>query len=194
MTKANMPVNGTDGALQIRPLRAADEMQWRDLWTAYLHFYNTTLTADIYDSTFARLLGDDPQDFNALVAEKNGKLVGLTHYLTHRHAWKIENVCYLQDLYADPSVRGMGIGRALIEGVYAAADAADAPTVYWLTQENNTTARQLYDRVAAKTDFIKYQRVAASSALQPLPCHSWRPVPRCLWSTAALQAAPPAYR
>ena len=72
----------------------------------------------------------------------------------------MENVCYLQDLYTDPSVRGTGAGRALIEGVYAAAEAAGAPTVYWLTQDFNATARRLYDRVATLTPFIKYNRPA----------------------------------
>jgi len=104
-------------------------------------------------------MGDDPQDFNGLVAELDGQLVGLTHYLFHRHGWTIENTCYLQDLYVDPDIRGTGAGRALIKGVYAAADAAGAPSVYWLTQDFNATARKLYDRVGEKTPFIKYKRV-----------------------------------
>ena len=113
---------------------------------------------EIYASTFTRLLGDDARDFNCFVAELDGKLVGLTHYLFHRHAWRIEEVCYLQDLYADPEVRGTGVGRALIEAVYAAADAYGAPAVYWLTQEFNTTARQLYDRIGKVSPFIRYNR------------------------------------
>lgn len=151
MTQTSTPVS-------VRPLRASDEAEWRRLWSAYLTFYDSTVAEEVYQSTFARLLGDDPQDFTCLIAEVDGKPVGLTHYLFHRHAWKVESVCYLQDLFADPDVRGKGIGRALIEAVYAAADAAGSPTVYWLTQEFNTTARQLYDRVAVKTPFIKYQR------------------------------------
>ncbi|MEM8655337.1 MAG: GNAT family N-acetyltransferase [Pseudomonadota bacterium] len=148
---------GTD-ALVVRPLLASDRPAWDDLWSAYLAFYKTTLSSDIYDIYFDRLLGDDPQDYNGLVAEIDGKLVGLTHYLFHRHGWKAENVCYLQDLYADPSARGRGIGRALIEGVYAAADAAGAPAVYWLTQDFNADARKLYDRIGKLSPFIKYER------------------------------------
>ncbi|MHA6261641.1 GNAT family N-acetyltransferase [Arenibacterium sp. CAU 1754] len=142
----------------LRPLRPEDRAQWDDLWRAYLAFYETTLPDEVYDSTFARLLGDDPQDFNALVAVSDGTLLGLTHYLFHRHAWKIENVCYLQDLFTHPDARGQGIGRALIEGVYAEADKSGAPAVYWLTQDFNKTARQLYDRVAVLSPFIKYNR------------------------------------
>ncbi|MEY8827752.1 N-acetyltransferase family protein [Sedimentitalea sp. XS_ASV28] len=145
-------------AISVRPLRADDKPQWSDMWTAYLAFYETSVAPEVYESTFARLLGDDPHDFSAYVAEKDGELVGLTHYLFHRHAWKIEDVCYLQDLYARPEHRGSGIGRALIEAVYAAADARGAPTVYWLTQDFNETARKLYDRIAKVTPFIRYQR------------------------------------
>jgi GNAT superfamily N-acetyltransferase len=142
----------------IRPLRPDDEADWRRLWSDYLAFYETSVAEEVYASTFARLLGSDPQDFSCLIAELEGRPVGLAHYLFHRHGWKIENVCYLQDLYVGPEARGTGTGRALIEAVYAAADAAGAPSVYWLTQDFNHTARQLYDRVAKLTPFIRYNR------------------------------------
>lgn len=143
--------------LTIRPITAADQSEWERLWTAYLAFYKTELTKDIYDVYFERLLGNDPRDFSGLIAEIDGKPVGLTHYLFHRHGWKVEEVCYLQDLWADPEVRGKGIGRALIEAVYERAAAAGSPTVYWNTAEDNAQARLLYDRVAKLTPFLKYQ-------------------------------------
>ncbi len=151
-------MNGSN-AVRVRPLARADRADWDRLWTAYLAFYETTRPSEIFDTYFERLLGDDPQDFHGLVAEVEGQLVGLTHFVFHRHGWRVENVCYLQDLYADPSVRGRGIGRALIEGVYAAADAAGAPQVYWLTQQSNAEARKLYDRIGRLSPFVKYDRV-----------------------------------
>lgn len=151
-------MTGSD-ALIVRPLTLSDRAAWGDLWAAYLAFYETSRPQAIFDTYFDRLLGGNPQDYNGLVADLNGRVVGLTHYLFHRHGWQVENVCYLQDLYADPSVRGRGVGRALIEAVYAAADAAGAPSVYWLTQDTNTEARKLYDRIGQVTPFIKYNRV-----------------------------------
>ena len=145
---------------EVRPLRPDDEPAWRTLWRDYLAFYEAEVPEQVYATTFARLLGNDPHDFSGMIAEVDGRPVGLAHYLFHRHGWKIENVCYLQDLYADPAVRGRGIGRELIEAVYAAADAAGAPSVYWLTQDFNTQARHLYDRVGKLTPFIKYARSA----------------------------------
>ncbi|MGA9432747.1 MAG: GNAT family N-acetyltransferase [Roseobacter sp.] len=148
----------TSGSLIVRPLRASDKPEWARLWEAYLAYNETSRPQEIYDIYFDRLLGDDPQDYSCLIAEVEGKPVGLTHYLFHRHGWSVENTCYLQDLYADPQVRGHGVGRALIEAVYDAADEAGVPSVYWLTQDFNTTARQLYDRIGVKTPFIKYTR------------------------------------
>ncbi|WP_187431005.1 hypothetical protein ROLI_022330 [Roseobacter fucihabitans] len=142
----------------VRALRRSDKAQWARLWQGYLAYYETERPTEIFDLYFDRLIGDDPQDYHCVVAEMDGTLVGLTHYLFHRHGWSVENVCYLQDLYADPSVRGTGIGRALIEAVYKAADATGAPGVYWLTQDFNQAARKLYDRIGKKTPFIKYSR------------------------------------
>jgi GNAT superfamily N-acetyltransferase len=145
-------------SLIIREIRQDDEDDWRRLWTEYLVFYNSSVSKDVYQESFARLLNPAQNEFRGLIAEFEGRPSGLVHYLFHRHMWKVENTCYLQDLYAEPASRGRGVGRALIEAVYDAADQAGAPSVYWLTQDFNTTARQLYDRVGKLSPFIKYTR------------------------------------
>jgi len=144
--------------LTIRPPVAADRPRWAELWRAYLAFYETELPPATVETAFARLTDPGVTDYAGLIAETGDGPAGLVHYITHRHGWRVENVVYLQDLYVAPAVRGAGIGRALIEAVYAAADAAGTPSVYWLTQEDNATARRLYDRIADLTGFIKYQR------------------------------------
>ena len=143
--------------VSVRPLKASDRDAWGGLWNAYLDFYGTELPQKVYDTTFARLLGDDPRDFSGLVAVVDDLPVGLAHYLFHRHCWRQDDVCYLQDLFAAPEMRGKGVGRLLIEAVYQRAGAA---SVYWLTQDDNATAQRLYDRIGQRTNFIKYQRPA----------------------------------
>lgn len=145
-------------SIEIRALTEQDEAIWRKLWTGYLEFYESEVDEAVYQSTFRRMLTEGDYEPNALIAWDGDNAVGLVHYMFHRHCWRVENVCYLQDLFADPSVRGKGVGRALIEAVYAAADAAGCPVVYWNTADDNHTARLLYDRIAKKTKFIKYQR------------------------------------
>lgn len=144
--------------LTIRPLEKSDHAEWRRLWTAYLEFYETSVPEEVYVSTWTRLFDDGTYEPSGLIADVDGKPVGLVHYIFHRTCWAVSNNCYLQDLYADPNVRGTGVGRALIEAVYAKADAADAANVYWMTQDFNETARKLYDRIGKLTPFIKYQR------------------------------------
>ncbi len=144
--------------LQIRSIDQDEHQEWRTLWTAYLEFYQTQVAEEVYETTFRRLQGGQPYDPRGLIAWLDAKPVGLVHYMFQRHCWKVENVCYLQDLIVLPEARGTGLGRALIEAVYERADAAGCPTVYWTTAEDNAQARKLYDRVAARTPFIKYQR------------------------------------
>ncbi len=144
--------------LEVRPVFEGDEAAWRRLWTDYLTFYETSVGEEVYRTSFSRLLSDEPAEFHGRLAVLDGAPVGLVHFVFHPHMWRVENVCYLQDLYADPDVRGRGIGRALIEAVYAAADAAGSPTVYWLTQTFNAEARKLYDRIGTVSPFIKYNR------------------------------------
>lgn len=144
--------------LTIRPVAATDEADWRRLWTGYLAYYETTVPETVYASTFARLLTDDLREPRGLLAVAGGKTVGLVHYIFHRHCWRVEDACYLQDLYTDPAARGQGVARRLIEAVYGAADAAGCPAVWWLTQEFNYRGRMLYDRVGRKTPFIRYDR------------------------------------
>jgi len=144
--------------IRIRPLTAADEPAWRTLWTDYLAFYETSQPEAVYASNFARMLGSERREFRCLIAEVDGQPVGLAHYHFHRTCWSLADVCYLQDLFVDPAARGTGLGLRLIEAVYAAADAEGAPDVYWITQEFNRTARQLYDRVAVLAPFVLYER------------------------------------
>lgn len=143
-------------SLTVRPLRESDHADWRRLWTAYLDFYETRLSDEVYATTWRRLFADGEFEPKGLIAVLDGKAVGLTHYLYHRSCWSPVNNCYLQDLFADADVRGKGVGRALIEAVRDAAAGAGVTNVYWMTHETNATARKLYDSAARRTGFIEY--------------------------------------
>lgn len=145
-------------AIEIKPIRREDKAVWRELWTGYLTFYESSVSEDVYASTFERLLTEGDYEPSGYIAWDGDVAIGLVHFMYHRHCWRTENVCYLQDLFAAPEARGKGAGRALIEAVYAQADDKGCPVVYWNTAEDNATARLLYDRIANKTGFIKYQR------------------------------------
>ncbi|NHF71813.1 GNAT family N-acetyltransferase [Paracoccus xiamenensis] len=145
--------------MEIRPIVAGDRDQWQALWDGYQTFYgHPDRPQDFFDMAFARLTSGKPGEFQGFVADDGGRLLGLTHYVMHPNLWRPGGVCYLQDLFTLPETRGKGVGRALIEAVAAEAAASGAEAVYWLTAEDNYAGRMLYDKVATRTPFIKYQR------------------------------------
>ena len=149
-------------ALTIRPVVQEDFHRWLPLWDGYNAFYGrsgpTALAAEITRSTWSRFF-DVYEPMHALVAESAGELLGLVHYLYHRSTIQIAPTCYLQDLYTVEQARGRGVGRALIEAVYARAAADGSPRVYWQTHQTNATAMRLYDQVAEKSGFLVYRKL-----------------------------------
>lgn len=143
----------------VRPVRRDDYEQWLPLWDGYNAFYKrvgpTALDPEITRITWHRFF-DAYEPVHALVAEQDGRLLGLAHYLFHRMTTEIAPYCYLNDLFTSELARGKGVGRALIEAVHVEARRAGSPTLYWLTHETNTTARALYDKVATNGGFIVY--------------------------------------
>ena len=142
-------------------LGLADYPAWEPLWDGYNAFYGrkdeTALPDEITLTTWQRFL-DPAEPVFALVAEREGRIVGLAHYLFHRSTTQIPLTCYLQDLFTLPSERGRGVGRSLIEAVYERAKAAGSKRVYWQTHESNSAGRMLYDKVAQHLGFIVYSR------------------------------------
>jgi len=143
--------------IDIRPVSANDHATWLPLWQAYLRFYNTELPDAVTQSTWQRFL-DPNEPTRAALAWAEGKALGMVHYIYHRSNWSVENSCYLQDLLVVPESRGTGVGRLLIEHVYATAKADGCCKVHWLTHETNATAIQLYERIAERPGFIQFRK------------------------------------
>lgn len=142
----------------IRDVVPTDFEAWSVLWDGYNRFYERELPQDITRLTWARFL-DPVEPMYALVAEETGNLVGLAHIIFHRSTTLAGPTCYLQDLYTAAEMRGRGVGRRLIEAVYARARQAGAARVYWQTHETNATAMRLYDRIAERPGFVIYRKV-----------------------------------
>jgi GNAT superfamily N-acetyltransferase len=148
--------------LTIRSVTPGDYAQWLPLWDGYNAFYErsgpTALAPEITAMTWSRFF-DAYEPVHALVAEQDGQLLGLTHYLFHRSTTAIAPDCYLRDLFTRQAARGKGVGRALINGVYERAKLAGCPRVYWLTHKTNHAAMQLYDKVADNSGFVVYRKL-----------------------------------
>jgi GNAT superfamily N-acetyltransferase len=142
----------------IRPVGADERAAWEPLWNGYLTFYKATLPQIATDTAWARF-HDPAEPMFLLGGYVDGKLTGIVQYLYHRSSWTVGNYCYLQDLFVADGARGLGLGRKLIEAVYAEAKAAGCSRVHWLTQNDNAQARILYDQVADNSGFMQYRKI-----------------------------------
>jgi len=142
---------------QIRPPLISDHDQWHTLWQGYLAFYESSLATEVTDLLWQRI-HDSTHEIQCRVAVANdNSLAGLVHFFPHAHTWFANPVCYLNDLFVDPQIRGGGIGAALIDAVVTEARRQHWGEVYWHTQQNNSVARGLYDKVTGGPDgFINY--------------------------------------
>ena len=149
----------TLSTLVVRAIRVEDLEGWRPLWDGYNAFYErvgpTALSESVTRVLWERFF-DDREPIHALIAEAEGELVGLAHYLFHRNTSRVQVVCYLQDLFTAENARRRGVGRALIEQVYEEARRAGAARVYWHTHTSNVVGRALYDQMAQNQGFIVY--------------------------------------
>lgn len=143
--------------ITIRPLAAGDRAAWAPLWQGYLTFYKASVAPDVSDLSFDRLTGG-AEPMGGFVAERDGTMLGIVHWVMHRTTWSAKDICYLQDLFTAPEARGGGVGRKLIEAVRQMAQAKGAFRVYWQTHESNLAGQALYDKVADKSGFIVYRQ------------------------------------
>ena len=140
--------------ITIRPIAATDKERWLDLFKQYIIFYKSSLSDEQFELVWQRINSDF--NINGLVAELDGQVVGLAHYIFRPSTWAENDFCYLEDLFTDPAVRGKGVGRALINELHKIAIAKGSKRLYWTTAPDNETARKLYDKVAI-TDRVQYK-------------------------------------
>lgn len=139
----------------IRKAEPRDESSWRVLFDEYNRFYGREPREDVTRYTWKRVL-DAACPVHALVAEKDGKVVGIPNYVVHENTTQLLPSCYLQDMIVADEARGEGVGRRLIEWLLAEMKPQGWSRVYWNTRENNYRARMLYDKFAPQSGFVRY--------------------------------------
>lgn len=141
--------------MDIRKPTQADHAQWSALYAGYADFYAVTQT----DEMRAKVWGwihDPMHEVQALVAEQDGRLMGLAHFRAFARPLSASTGGFLDDLFVHPDARGSGAAAALIAAVQAEGRAQGWSVIRWITAENNYRARSLYDRTAARTPWVTY--------------------------------------
>lgn len=141
--------------MNIRPIQARDEAPWRELWQGYCRFYEVSLSQQVEDYTWQRLM-DPASPVQAFVAEQDGAVIGICNYILHENTWELTPVCYLEDLFVRPETRAKGVGEAMIDWLVAQMKQHGWSRIYWNTKENNYRARGLYDKYTPRDPFVRY--------------------------------------
>lgn len=140
----------------IRPASPEDEPRWRSLWDGYCAFYETEVPEEVTANLWRRILTSEEVVHGLVAVNENGDILGFTHYVLHPHTWSSKTVCYLEDLYVTPGARGKRIAQRLIESVIALGKENGWKRVYWHTEEDNATARRVYDRFTPADPYVRY--------------------------------------
>ena len=147
-----------NNSIVIRDPAAGDEPDWRRLWAGYNEFYEKQVEEPVTGATWRRLLLKSDGLFGR-IAVHDGAIAGFAACVLHAGTWTQQPICYLEDLFVDPALRGKGIGEALIDDLIARAQELGWSRLYWHTRENNAVARRLYDKFAMADDFVRYRIV-----------------------------------
>lgn len=138
-----------------RPPEPGDEARWIELFRGYMEFYHVTPDDAVARKVWGWLF-DPEHEVDGLVAELDGRVVGIANYQPMARTLGANEVGYLSDLFTDPELRGHGVGRALIDACLEVGRQRGWPLLRWFTQEYNYPGRRLYDTYAPKSDFIVY--------------------------------------
>jgi len=140
----------------IRKLENADRDDWERLFEAYATFYKLALPEHCADQVWSWIFDDAEQFWCDLALNEQGKPIGFVQYQLMHRSLGGSKVCYLSDLFVYPEHRKTGIGKALIDHVMNFAKQNHIVNVRWLTQQNNDTAKRLYETYVAQSEFVLY--------------------------------------
>ena len=142
--------------LTVRSTRTEDAHAWHALWRAYCAALDGAVSDEVTEGVWQRILASNEPVWCLLACRSGNEPIGFANYVLHPHTWSLQPVCYLEDLFVAPEARSSGAGRALIEGIVALGRRHGWRRVYWHTHEDNHRARTLYDRLAPRTDYVRY--------------------------------------
>ncbi len=103
------------------------------------------LRKEVYATVESYLEDFDNGWFNALVAESNGQIIGITIYYKTFSTWKGKMI-YLEDFIVTESERGKGVGKLLFEAFLDESKRLGANLVRWQVIDWNTPAINFYKK------------------------------------------------
>lgn len=112
------------------------------------------------DEEGARLLSwiFSEKKLEAIVAERNGRIVGAALYFYFPASFRARLGLYLEDLVVEPDVRSAGVGEALLRELSRIAAEKRCLRMEWAVLDWNDRAMRFYRRHGARpqTEWVRY--------------------------------------
>jgi GNAT superfamily N-acetyltransferase len=142
--------------IKVVPVAQRHRADWDRLYAGYAEFYRVTQTPEMRDRVWS-WIHDPAHETNGFVAEDaEGRAVGLAHVRAFARPLSATTGGYLDDLFVDPQMRGQRVADALIEALAQEGRRRGWSVIRWITAEDNSRARAVYDRVAKLTPWRTY--------------------------------------
>ena len=140
----------------IREIRLEDKNQWEELYRKYADFYEVEMNDKILNTVW-EWIHDNNHDVCGLVYEKDNKIIGLAHYRKMPSPLKGKYVGFLDDLFVEPKNRRNGVGKKIIEEINKISKRNNWNLIRWITRDDNTIAKSLYEKLSKKTNWEVYE-------------------------------------
>lgn len=144
-----------DRTMVVRPVVASEFEQWAALYRGYRAFYELVPDERVIERVWG-WISDDAHEVTAFVASSGERLLGLAHFRRFARPSSGTEGIFLDDLFTAPDARGLGVARALLGELASLAARENRSVVRWITAEDNSRARALYDGVATATRWVTY--------------------------------------
>ncbi|WP_119274099.1 GNAT family N-acetyltransferase [Taklimakanibacter deserti] len=143
--------------LIIRPAEAHDRDAFLEMWRDFVSLAPDEPGNHQMGETNWRRIMDPDHGLECIVAlGDDGAPAGFTLFLPLAFTWSTGDACYLQDIYVRPESRGSGIAQAMIEHLRQLGLKAGWFKIFWMTQADNIAAQRVYDKVAKRMDYLRY--------------------------------------
>jgi GNAT superfamily N-acetyltransferase len=144
-------------ATHVRPAEAQDRPAFLEMWQDFVSLApDEPGNHSMGEKNWERIM-DAATGLQCIVAcDGDGTALGFTLFLAFPFTWSRGDACYLQDIFVRAEARGKGVAQAMIEHLRQLGLEAGWFKIFWMTQPDNFAAQRLYDKVARRMDYLRY--------------------------------------
>ena len=143
--------------MKVIELNQSDKKDWIKLYHAYAEFYEMEMNENILDTVWSWIHSPDIQFYSIGIKSSENVLIGFMHFREMPSPLRGKLVGFLDDLFVHPDFRGSGAVQLLFKELKLQANKNNWPYVRWITANDNSRARKVYDQISEPIDFVTYQ-------------------------------------